>query len=434
MALRATQYGLLFLGNVVVTRALGATGRAQYALAIALATIAWVVVHLSLEGAGARMLARGQISFVRAARLLSTGVVILGSTGTLLSLAAGLSLREEFLGGATETAIVLASLTIPFTLAGQMAAALLFRLGDLQVYGRVVAFSALLQTFTFVAVWATDGLSAESAVAIALFSIAATAAGLLIALARRLGSGALVPSFRAREIKDALRIGLTLHPASLALYLNLKVDLLLVAAISGAEQAGLYSLSVTLVDVLFVAVNSMTLGTLQVQTRENIKDAAEYTMDFIRQNVGLTTLIAAVAAGGSWPFISLVYGEEWSGSVLPFAILCLALIGLSAEEPARGLLMRLEKPFMISMAALAGFATNVGLNLALVPSLGIEGSALASLVSYWLVAAFMVLMLRDRSSVSLRRAFSLPLPEDPVRALPRAMWSARLNLPGIPRK
>src|SRR5947209_109114 len=81
LALRVCQYVVLFVVGLVVARALGPSGRAQYALPLALATSVWVVVNLSLDGSTGALLARREGSLRDIARFLSAATLILGVLG-----------------------------------------------------------------------------------------------------------------------------------------------------------------------------------------------------------------------------------------------------------------------------------------------------------------------------------------------------------------
>jgi O-antigen/teichoic acid export membrane protein len=235
-----------------------------------------------------------------------------------------------------------------------------------------------------------------------------TAAGLYVVLARLLGPSALVPTFNIPLLRRALGIGVGLHLASLAFYLNLRLDLLLVGALASDTQAGLYSLAVTLIEILYAGITAIAIGALEAQSQADAGAAVRYTMDFIRQNLALAVFLAGVAVAISYPFIVIVYGSDWKGSVLPFAILALAVTALAVENPAQGLLIRIAPPLWISAASVAAVLVNVGLNLALIPAIGIPGAALASLVSYWCAAALMLALLAKVSGVGPRRALAWP--------------------------
>ena len=117
----------------------------------------------------------------------------------------------------------------------------------------------------------------------------------------------------------------------------------------------------------------MSFGAVETQTHAPAEQAARYTVDFIRQNVALAFLLAMLATAAAYPAITIIYGSEWAGAVLPFAILTVAIIGLSVETPSRNLLVRIGRPRQVAYVSIAGMVTNVAFNLALIPALGIAG-------------------------------------------------------------
>jgi O-antigen/teichoic acid export membrane protein len=418
LGFRAVQFAFLFLLSLVAARALGPDGRGQYALALNLATMVWVVCHLSVEQSVARMLARKEASLVELCHLGSLFALTLGLIGMAITLAVGLPGRGSFLGGASPLTVVLAAATIPFTLIGQMATALLLRTGRLRVYGWIIAAAAGVQFLLVIGLEAGVGLSPQLAMLAALVTIAGMALALAIALASRLGPRALSPVSDPRLVRSALHIGIRLQPASIALWLNLKIDLFLVGLLATTHEAGLYSLSANLADIVFTAVSTVALAALEAQTRVDVKAAVAYTVSFISQNLGIAIFLGLAAAVIAYPFIVLVYGSEWAASVLPFVLLMPAVVALAVEGPARNLLIRIAPPVAISAASAAGLALNVALNFILVPRIGISGASIASVVSYWVAGLLMLYLLSRYGDVPMRRALRRPRRDD---ALPRLL-------------
>jgi O-antigen/teichoic acid export membrane protein len=423
LGLRCLQFAFLFLLSLVAARALGPTGRGQYALALNLATMVWVISHISVEQSVARLMARKEASAFELARLGSLLALVLGLVGTALTLAIGLPGRDSLLGGADTATVVLAAATIPFTLIGQMATALLLRMGVLRVYGWIIAAGAAVQLALVVAFEAGLGLTPELAMLAALLTIAAVAVALAIALAAQLGLAALIPSTDRALLRKALAIGFRLQPTSIALWLNLKIDLFLVGLLTTTHAAGLYSLSANLADIVFTAISTIGLAALETQTRAEPGEAAAYTGDFISQNIGLALLLGLAASIVAYPFVVLVYGQEWQASVLPFVLLMPALVGLAVEGPARDLLIRIAPPVELSLASGAGLAVNIGLNFALIPWLGISGASIASVLSYWLAGLLMVYLVSRHGGIPMRRALRFPRRGDPLPRLLRRVVS-----------
>jgi O-antigen/teichoic acid export membrane protein len=417
LAHRAAQYGLAFLAGIIITRELGPSGRAGYALPLALSSTVWITTHLSIEAAAQRLLGRREATLREVAGLLAAATLGISVVGVAVTIVVGMLVRTALLGGVPPVSVVIAALTIPFSVAGQLSAALLFRLGALRAYGLIVAASGALQLALAISLAAAWHIDSRIALLIALAVIAATGIGLCAVLARHIGASALVPRASRALARSAFGAGLKLHASSLALYLNLKLDLLLVSALTNPHQTGLYSLSASLAELVFVATSTVSLSALQTQVEADEAHAAEYTVSFTRQTLALSVVIAALAAAGGFPFIVLAYGSTWIPSVAPFAVLTLAAVGLGVEMPTRNLLIRIARPLTISAAAIAALAINVGANLALIPQIGIMGSALASVLSYWVAALLMVWLVRRATQIPMRRTLTWPGSDEPIREL-----------------
>ena len=394
LVLRIAQYGLGFIGGVIIARALGPDGRAAYALPLNLAGLVLVSIHLSVELAVARLVSRGEATFHELARVGVTAGIVLGAIGTGLALAIGLPLRDEILGGASATAVALAAATIAPSIAGLVTAALLFRRGVLLRYGFVQAGQGLLQLGLLAALVLHAGLTPETTLAINLGVTSASTVALMVLLRIDLGAGSLRPSTDRQLLGRVFRAGIVLHASSLALFLNLRLDLLLVGAILDERRAGIYSLAVTLAELGIVATTTLSLAALKDQTEFAEDDAAEFTAAFARRTLRWAVLYAIVASAVSYPFVRLAYGAEWTDAVVPFVLLTVGVVALSIEAPARGLLLRIGRPWTVSAAAACGLVANIAINLALLRPLGLAGAAIASIASYWVVAALMVLLVR----------------------------------------
>jgi O-antigen/teichoic acid export membrane protein len=413
LRLRAVQYALVFAGGLVIARSLGPEGRGAYALPLNLATIAWVVFHLSIESALARLLAREEATAFQLTRLSVLASIVLGGAGAIVTIVVGLATRDSLLDGASTTAVLLAAATVPPSVAGQLFAAILLRRGRVRVFGYAYAGLAAVQFALLAGAALTGELTPESTLLINQIGTMGLAVAMGVVLARDLGARALLPVLPLRWALRAARLGASLHAATIGGYLNLRVDILLVGAVLDARRAGLYSLAAVLAELVAIATATVAISALRDQTELEERAAVRYTLDFVRQSFAAALLLSIPVAIGAYPFFTLVYGQAWRESVLPFVILTAALLALVIEAPIRSLLLRIGRPRSISAAAFGAMLVNVALNLALLPVLGIVGAALASTVSYWLDAGLMLWLLTR-------------LTDEPVRASLMRSWRGDL--------
>jgi stage V sporulation protein B len=139
---------------------------------------------------------------------------------------------------------------------------------------------------------------------------------------------------------------------------------------------------VSLAEFVFLAAFTLGQSAMRMQTAEPEHVAASQTAAFVRTSVVIGVAFALVTSALAYPFVRVVYGVEWAGSVAPLVVLTFAAVGLTVEAPLRTFLVRVLRPVVVSVPAAAALAVNVAANLALIPVLGITGAALSSLLSY----------------------------------------------------
>lgn len=431
LALRSSQYAFFFVGGVIVARVLGPDLRAQYALALALGLVIWALVNLSLDTAAGRLLGRREATLVEVSRALATATLVLGLIGAAAAFAVGLAIRDALLSGASTTAVGLAALMVPSALSVQLLTGLLVRVGALRAYGWACAGCAALVLIADVVLSLTGSLTPESSIGAIVGGGVLLAVVLAVALSRYTGLRGLVPGGPRHIVLLLLKAGAVLHPAWLVLFLNLRLDLFLVSALADTRAAGLYSLSATLAEIIFLASLTIMHSAAQTQTEAEPDVAARYTLEFLRQILVFVLLAAGLAALAAYPAIELIYGREWRGSILPFVVLSFGAVAFSLEAPVRTLLARLARPSAILMPAFVGTVLNLGLNVVLIPTAGITGAALASLISYW---GYTLLLLRRFGQVTglpPRSVFARPTRDDLVV---RLMHAGAARLPGARRR
>jgi len=412
--LRSSQFVFLFLSGIVVARGLGPELRAEYALTFALGSGTWVLINLSLPEAAGRLLARREASLTELSPILCAASLILGALGLTAVLVIGLLARGSLLQNASTGAVVLGGMIVPLMLVQQISVGLLTRLGALTAYGWISAGTGLLQLVLVVLLAAIGPLTPESALAAAVVALSARAIGMAAAVARYTGVRGLIPGGSLQLVRRVLRIGLVLHPAYVALALTLRVDLFLVSLLSDARAVGLYSLASSLAEILFLVSWTMTESAMKKQTETGEPAAARYTVWVARQVLTLTVICAAGVALVAHPMVYVVYGEEWVASVPPLLILTCGAVAFALEGPIRIMMIRMVAPSVIAFAAGAGIIVNVLLNLVLIPRLGINGAALASVISYWLYLSLLLRSFHQATGLSTRPIFELPREGDVV--------------------
>jgi len=135
-------------------------------------------------------------------------------------------------------------------------------------------------------------------------------------------------------------------------------------------------------NVLAVAVVTVALPTLSHLVEVSSGRSRRLAERGFRYLAAAILPIAAVGTVVAGPVLGFAFGETFSASGAPAAILLWAHWSAFAWLLARSVLIAGDRTGVLAGLAVAAAAVNVALNLVLIPDHGAEGAAVASLVAY----------------------------------------------------
>lgn len=190
------------------------------------------------------------------------------------------------------------------------------------------------------------------------------------------------------HVKKALDYGIKAHLGNLVTYLNYRVDNLLLNHFSGASQVGIYSVAVGIGERLWIpssAVSAVILPRIASQ---------EYDEERRRQ---LTTLTARFVTWLSllmvivlWPLaewiITLLYSQEFQEAAFPLRLILPGIVFLNTARVLANDIAGRGLPEVNLLQSAIALAVNIIANLILIPLYASRGAALASTISYSVLA------------------------------------------------
>ena len=163
--------------------------------------------------------------------------------------------------------------------------------------------------------------------------------------------------------------------------LMINTDILIIGNLLSAEDVGLYSAADRIIQILYVLPSMVVGGILPTFSRLAFTDNSK--MRLTMENViALLLLVAIPISVGGFLFgeeiIALLFGNSYAGAASSFQILALTLMfNFPAVILSSAIFAYNRQRALIVNAAVAGGA-NVVLDLILIPSMGIFGSAIAT--------------------------------------------------------
>jgi O-antigen/teichoic acid export membrane protein len=395
LGLRVATYALAFFGSVLTARALGPEGRGRYVLPLAILTIMFTLGNLGLEHA--QIFLAGQKTRLTS---LWANATVVGVVGAVVG--GGLTMAVLLLPiGARATADIPVSWMIVTVAQLPLILHILYWLNILQIAGKVrqaVAtgcVAAATQTIAVAVLFVSHGLTPfRVLVLIGAGNVVIWVSALVI------GFRAGVVSFHVDRpaLRRGLRFGVRAQLGIVFVFLLLRVDQLMVQRTLGYRELGVYSLAVTLAELLWLLSDPFASALLPHQVTASGDDDLRLGYATAR----LTFVLVAIAAAMAWfacPFvIRLVFGPDFGGAVWPFRLLLPGIAALAIQRPLASVLLKRGRAGLVSLFGAGALVLNVVWNLVFLPVMGIVAASIGSSLAYLFLAGAYVVATRRTSS------------------------------------
>jgi len=359
---------------VIASRLLGPAAKGEIsllqqvpAIAALLGTLGFDAAHGYFVGRHRRDVAASVTASVLhavLATIIGVPVVALLMRHAIPALAA-VPVATLWLAAAVAPLLVLASL-LGGILTGQG------RLGRQAVAGSAGALASL----GVVLVAALTGLLTPASV-----MVGALAGGTVTVMASLASTGARHPALlTGADIRERWGYARRSYVQSVTGYLELRQDVVLLGILGSAAGVGLYSVGASVAELLFYLPQALASALTARSLQEDAAEGATITASVTRLLVAALVLIAAAVALAARPLITGVFGAEFAPSATVVLLLLPGIVTWGAASQSGAYLATHGRLFpRLSTLTLL---LNLGLNLALIPTLGIRGAAIATSISY----------------------------------------------------
>lgn len=242
----------------------------------------------------------------------------------------------------------------------------------------------------------STGLTLSAAVLIFLVAnyVAVMVAAGFVHRAWRRKVGYVRPYFR---LGSWLTVSLSLTVSSIAMVVNQQADLIIVGSLLGAAEAGLYSIAMSL--SLLISMVCLSVSATFVPEISRAVGAGDWPL--VQQIVRRSSPFFSLPAfAGVLLFVVVgqdllgVFGDYYREAFLVLSILSISELLIAASEPSGHLLNISGRQKENTFILIAGALLNIVLNFILVPLWGIEGAAIATLLSTLMWTTWRIILVK----------------------------------------
>ena len=205
-----------------------------------------------------------------------------------------------------------------------------------------------------------------------------------VLLARRWRADGLTVGVRSATLRELRDMVLTTWPlviANLSTIVYMRIDALMLASMSGDASVGLFSAATKVSEALYFIPTAAVATVAPALTAAHRRSRTEYNRQLLRVMrtlVWLAIPVAVIFACSSRFIIPGLYGPSYAPAAAVLSIHAWINVLMTLNICSNQWLLD-EGDFRCNMyQTLVGAAVNIGLNLVLIPRLGIVGAALAS--------------------------------------------------------
>lgn len=410
---------LMLLSGVVTSllsaRALGPEGRGELAVVVMWPNVWALLCAFGLPQAHRYWMARRpeQVSAFFANTVLyslSMGIVALGLAQVIVPHLVGERPPEVM------QLVRIYLLIIPVTVCWDLMRGLLegARRFDQVAVARITYFG--IQVSAYVVLYLSGSLTVKTAMTTIICSVLSSATISLIAVKRTLRPN-WNPSWI--EMRKSLHYGLREYPGLLTEFTTLRLDQLMLGGLASSSAIGLYFVAVPLAEITAKLASSVADVLMPEVAASPCQNEA---LRMLTRSLRLTLYAHLCLLIPLWlatpAVLRLVYGESFLAATEALRLLLIASVLWSLGTIVISGLNGFGHPALTTMARLAAAIVTALSLLYWLPTLGIEGAALSSLLGYGVMLAVALFWLVRRRGISLWEVLRPRWDDWPVRLQP----------------
>lgn len=379
--------------GIIISRVLGPDGRGAYAFLILIPTLMLRLGNLGLGGA--LIYFHGQKKYSLSTLISNVSALSLGISLLLLLIFAVLFpfINSSFSTrlAITPTLMWISVFTLPFQLYSFFLSHALLAEGKIKIYSLVgellPALVNLAGAIFFVVVLRYN-------VSGTIIAFASSAIIPFIWLSYHYRSSVKLSLAQPGVILELLHYGMRNYATTLFDFINYRIDILILGAFLSSVAIGIYTVAVSIAELLWYIPNSIATVIFPNISQSSQVSATEITAKSLRVNSILIFVLSIGIIITARPVIALLYGTQFSTALEPLFILLPGIFFLSYSRILNSYVNGIGHPGMASLVSGLVALINLGLNLYLIPKMGINGAALSSTISYTLSGIFMILVFK----------------------------------------
>jgi O-antigen/teichoic acid export membrane protein len=208
------------------------------------------------------------------------------------------------------------------------------------------------------------------------------------------------------DLAKLFRFSFLIYATNLLAFFTYKLDVWVVNYYQGKVQLGIYSLAVSLAQMVWLLPNAIAFVNLsEVAGKSEQNRSLQLTVSSYKIAFYSTVLIALFFYIFCLLFIPVLYGAEFSGVPHYMLLLFIGVVPFAPATIVSSYLAGVNKFRHNFYASVVGVLLCIGLDFTLIPRMGISGACIASSVSYLSIFIYLTCYLKQIGGIQYKDLF-----------------------------
>ena len=197
-------------------------------------------------------------------------------------------------------------------------------------------------------------------------------------------------SISSNELNNVIRYSAKVHIGSLLTEVEYRLDIFILLFFLNATAVGIYSIGVTIAQILWYVSNSVNTVLFPYLTSTSKKNVDFFTVRVLKYNFFINVFILFGLIIIGFPLVNLLYGTMFSEAYFVFLVLSPGLLSDTIARSLAAWLKGTNRTLTLSKISSVSLVVNILFCIILIPYWGVYGAAISSVISYTLRAVLLI--------------------------------------------
>lgn len=389
------------LASIIIARSLGPEGNGLYQLIVLLPTTLMTLLNLGVGTSSVYYVGQKKYDIKDIIKTNTASGAVLSLAAVIIGLIGVMFFSDKFFEGVPPNYLYFILLIMPLLMLNDFYLVIFQGVQDFKSFNSLALLRQLAALITLVIFIFVLKIGLVGTVIAFIAGVVTQFIVTLILLNKNLKTNLFSGSFSKAYFKESFSFGFKAHFSNVLSFINYRADIYLISMFLNPAAVGLYGVAVSIAERLWIVSQSISSVLYPVISSSSDVDSKNKLTSVISRNVLFFSIIAGIVFYFASDLIfRLLFGEAYADSSDILKMLLPGIILFSVDRILSNDLAGRGKPELNMYTSIFTVASNIILNILLIPKIGIAGAAVSTSVTYSLSTLVKMILFKRETGVS----------------------------------